>query len=70
MIWVTMKDGRTIRYNTCRSYTWDNDRRSLVLETTSGGSHIGRINLDLVERVEYTRPCAITKGGKNVKVGY
>jgi hypothetical protein len=67
MIWVTMKDGRVIRYNTGGSYLWDNNR--LRIDQTNGGVNIASIALCDVERVEFTRPCAMwDKTGKVKKV--
>lgn len=69
MIYVTMKDGRTLRYNTCYFYAVEEKWFSLAT-AAKDGTHLARISTADVERIEFTKPCAITKNGKHVKVNY
>jgi len=69
MIYVTMKDGRTLRYNGASWFQVTHDQ--FWLHERQGGNFIAGISNDLVERIEYIKPCAITsKTGKKIKVGY
>lgn len=71
MIYVILKDGRTIRYNKCCSYIWDSNGNRLNLNEKTDGNNIASIKLDYVERVEFQKPCAIhDKNGKLTKIKY
>ncbi len=54
--WVTLKNGRVLKYNSC---TWvHSDEKQYLLRYKEGGRLIASIPTVNVERFEYERPCA------------
>jgi hypothetical protein len=53
--WVTLKNGKVLKYNECFYVQYDNDK--YVLRNKSGGRLLAIIPTDNIERFEYTRPC-------------
>ena len=60
MIYVILKDRRVLQYNTATHFKWT----STLIELDGGKDGafgIARIPSNLVERIEATKPCKITK---------
>ncbi len=55
--WVTLKNGKVLKYNDCRFVDPNLNKSILVLREEKDGIVIALIPLDSVERFEYFRPC-------------
>lgn len=63
MIYVVMKDGRVLQYNSANRYAWYNNhidlsRRNVRITDTYD---VAKIALDMVERIEFEEPCKISR---------
>ena len=59
MLYVVMKNGRVLIYNTANHLVTDVELGSWDLWTKKGGDWITTLNPDTVERVEVEKPCAV-----------
>lgn len=60
--WVTMRDGRVLKYNECGSYDFDGSWVVLrsCREDKAKGLVISRLRNESVESLEFSQPCEVT----------
>lgn len=65
MMYVILRSGKVLQYNTAGSCTVDGG--ALCLDTKDGKFLVARIPLDVVERAEWERPCAVMREVKDIR---
>jgi hypothetical protein len=70
MVYVVLRSGKTLRYNSANQYTWSADKEGRLELTEAGrnGGNVASIAIDLVERVEFTPPCAVMRERRKDKL--
>ena len=66
MVFVTLRSGKVLRYNNGEYI--NNDSNVFIICTKGQTSLIARIPIDVVERVEFERPCKIMREGRKDKL--
>lgn len=60
MVYVVLRSGKVLQYNTaCAICVEDHMVTLRTDEVAKGGFLVARIPLDVIERTEFSRPCAI-----------
>lgn len=59
MVYVVLRDHRVIQYNTGQVITVEDGCMTISTDRNGGGFLVARIPMDIVERAEFQRPCAI-----------
>jgi len=65
MIHIVLRNGKVLRYNTCESCSVDGG--AVALHTRDSKFLIARIPLDIVERAEFEKPCAVLRETRDVR---
>lgn len=60
MIYVVMKDGRVLQYNSANRHAWYTNHINLSRRNDDTYS-VAKIALDMVERIESEKPCKISR---------
>ena len=66
MVFVTLRSGKVLQYNNGESI--DNDSNVFIICNKAKTSLIARIPIEVVERVEFDRPCKIMREGRKDKL--
>ena len=64
--WVTLRNGKVLKYNTANNYNFVCN--NTVVDITDGKYLIASIPIDMVERVDWTRPCRIYREQRKDKL--
>lgn len=59
MIWVTLRNGTVLQYNTGGVFEWSNGNVAIATRMPVLDNAVADIAGDLVARVEFIRPCRI-----------
>lgn len=63
MVWIVFRTGKAVRYNDAETWCYENNGTLASLTCNEQGKtcHICSIPLEVIERIEFSRPCLIRK---------